>query len=91
MIYKVGTFESNMALKANFNIKIHFTFFNVPTLYILGGDTIAFQLQKFVTNFAMVQKILNDLGQMPIPFFFLVKYIKNYFKELSFLENAIIS
>jgi len=34
---KVGDSKSNLLLKATSNTEVHFTFFNVPTMYILGG------------------------------------------------------
>jgi len=52
--------KSTLALKVTTNTKVHFSFFNVPTVYISVGDGVAFttlQLQEFVTNSTKVQKI----------------------------------
>jgi len=35
-LHKVGGSESDLVLKVTSNTEVHFTFFNVPTMYILG-------------------------------------------------------
>jgi len=36
--YKVGSSKSDPTLKATTNREVHFAFFNVATMYILGGS-----------------------------------------------------
>jgi len=43
-------------------------------------ETVAFELQKFVTNSTKIQKIWNDLDKMTILFFFLSKFTGKCFK-----------
>jgi len=58
--------KSDPTLEKTTNREVKFAFFNVQVLYNSGGGcllvTIAFQLQRFVTNFAKVPKIGNDLA-----------------------------